>query len=387
MITSSLTAPQEKAVSKRVQVIDALRGFALFGILLTHSIQFYDNVTLEPNLFSGLGNLNIDIITKKAVQAFASDKLYSIFSFLFGLSFAIQLQSAASKGKPFIGRFIWRLTILLTIGYFHSLLYPSEILQIYAVLGLVLVACAHLKNSGLLLVGGLFFLAAMVMEILGPELAGAVNALSARAENSSLASFMGLHRYGFSILTGRLFVTVSLFLLGLYAGRKSIFSDTPGNRMLFRKILVWSVVAALVSIAAGWLVGAATADMRELQVVLSAVKRISLSFLYVALLVKLYQDQIRPFYGILQRLVPVGQMGLSVYIMQSLLLTPLYSLGRGTVAGIGLTAALGITVVLFLLQVLLATWWMSRYRFGPLEWLWRTLIYFEWQPIRKSSTA
>lgn len=387
LISSTLTTNQVRAGSKRIQVIDALRGFALFGILLTHSTYTFLYTISEPTSYSESGSLSIlDLAIKMAVQVFVTAKVYNIFSFLFGLSFAIQLQSAISKGKPFIGRFIWRLTILSVIGHFHSRIYGGDILQIYAILGLVLLVCTSLKDKELLLISALLFIVSIAATIYKSELSEVINPLAGAARESELLRFIGLPRFGFQILSGRLFVTVSLFLLGLYVGRYNIFSDTLKNRMLFKKILILSSIAALVSTA---IVGLTSfsgiiPDIEYLTATSIAIQKVSLSSFYVAIIVKLYQ--VKLFHKILQWLVPVGQMGLSIYIIQSLFLQ-FYGLGPDIITKIGLTAAIGITALFFLVQILFASWWMSHYRFGPLEWLWRTLIYFRWQPIQKSSIA
>src|SRR3712207_3661828 len=162
-----------KAVSKRIEVIDALRGFALLGIILTHSSVLYEN-----SLFGSvnLGTLNNAVMG--AIDALFRGRAFLIFCFLFGLSFAIQIQSAKSKNKPFTGRFIWRLAILLAIGYIHRLIYAGDILQTYAMLGLALLVCANLKNKGLLLVSMLLFIASIVVRFYKPEMSGVLTPLA-----------------------------------------------------------------------------------------------------------------------------------------------------------------------------------------------------------------
>lgn len=381
MLTSStLNIPQKKTTSKRIEVIDALRGFALLGIILTHSTAVFKETTSYSASYSDSGILSmLDSFINTSVHFLAKGKFYTIFSFLFGLSFAIQLQNARSKGKPFSRRFIWRLAILFIIGCLHNLLYSGDILQIYAVLGLVLIVCADLKNKELVLLSTLFYVVSIAAILSSSELSEDVNQLMVTVSNSELLSFLGLRKLDFQILTGRLFVTISLFVLGLYVGRKNIFTYTLENRLLFKKILIGSNIAALVSMVIYGLAKSSETIPSSYLNAISAVEGIALSSFYVAIIVHLYRVEV--FHRVLQRLVPVGKMGLSIYIMQSLFLTQFYNLGSDIIARIGLTTVIGFTVFFFLIQILFASWWMSRYRFGPVEWLWRTLIVFKWQPI------
>lgn len=375
--------------SKRIEIIDALRGFALFGIILIHATQFFEHTLLEPIP----ENFNMGYVTKRTVQLFAQNKFYSIFSFLFGLSFAIQLKKSSAKGQAFIDRFIWRMFILLVIGHFHSLLYTSEILQSYALLGMFLLVFAKFNNRKLLFISLILFLASIAMELYryDKEVFGAINSFTSAAANSMFSRFIGLHRLSYSLLTGRLFVTMALFLLGLYAGRKNVFSDTSNNRLLFKRLLISSTIVAILCFATKFLadsyltinkgVFGLKLDLTYVTTTATSLGRIATSIFYVAALVKL--NRVRVFQPILQWLVPVGKMGLSTYIMQSVILTTFFSLEPAIISSLGMTAVVSITILLFFVQVLFAFWWMVYFRFGPVEWLWRILVNRKWESILK----
>lgn len=124
-----------KTSTQRITVIDAMRGIALIGICLTHAMQYFGAFPPAPieTPFPWIGTL--DEMFSWLIRYLVFAKFYIIFSFLFGLSFFIQMDRAAQKGIDFRPRFLWRLTLLLIIGYLHSLIFHMDILIIYAIVG------------------------------------------------------------------------------------------------------------------------------------------------------------------------------------------------------------------------------------------------------------
>ena len=135
----------------RITVIDAMRGIALVGICLTHAMQYFGEYPASPIRDSFAWIHSLDEAMRWFVNYFLAAKFYIIFSFLFGLSFFIQMDRASQKGVDFRPRFLWRLVLLLMIGMLHNLIFPLDILVIYAVLGFPLVLMYKLPNK--LLVG------------------------------------------------------------------------------------------------------------------------------------------------------------------------------------------------------------------------------------------
>ena len=127
------------APGERITVIDALRGFSLIGICLIHSMQHFGamGTMTSQAVFPWEGTMNE--IFSWLINYLVFGKFFIIFSCLFGLSFFIQMDRAAKKGLDFRPRFLWRLVLLLAIGYLHGLIVRVDILLIYAILGFVLV--------------------------------------------------------------------------------------------------------------------------------------------------------------------------------------------------------------------------------------------------------
>ena len=122
---------------ERILIVDAIRGFALFGILMIHSIIHFDLIrypTEGHDIFTQL-----DPLVHSLISLAFKGKAYAMFSFMFGFSFYILMQNRSEQGIDFRARFLWRLIILGVFGYFHSLLYVGDFLMVFAVLGIPLI--------------------------------------------------------------------------------------------------------------------------------------------------------------------------------------------------------------------------------------------------------
>jgi len=413
---SSTTTQNDKL--DRIAVIDALRGFSLIGIIVAHCANQYLAGPTPPsagtlNLFSPL-----DFALNETAGYLAFGKFFTIFSFLFGLSFAIQMDNSSKQNRPFVGRTVWRLVILFTIGFIHSLFYSGDILRIYAVLGLVLVAMRNLNNRWLLILGLLLvFNAPLIVgrvqsQFAPPPTPAQIEAGKAQGsgfvtmaeaqfrikQTGTLAEVIQMNATGglvgtlmFQLFTGRLFITLGLFLLGLWAGRKRIFVDTPNHQRLFRQLLAASGLLALVSTGLvvlngglsfgpptpGWggVIGATAFDVHQA----------TLSAFYVAGVTLLFW-QTRA--ALLWSLVAVGRMGLTTYLTDTALGVMVFlGYGLGQLGHLGLAASIGLGLAFFALQIPFSNWWLAHYHYGPVEWLWRSLTYGRAQAGRKMSAG
>lgn len=390
----------------RIEVVDVLRGFALFGIMVAHSAMGF--LAGRPPRPGFLNFTPLDGFVNQAAILLFNGKFFTVFSFLFGLSFAIQMRSAARKGAGFSGRYAWRLVVLALIALVHGAFFSGDILIIYAFLGLLLIPLQK-ANTRILVVTGLLLVLNVPGLILGlsrlgdppPPAQSSAQVVSTKPPVSesqrhfdikqtgsvrelvrlNLGAETLLGKAGFQIATGRLWMTFGLFLLGLCAGRAALFVDTEANRAFFRKLLIGgglialpTTVVAVVQFGppAPGMIGVLTSFSLSLQ-------QASLSAFYVAAVTLLYwRDPIR---GLLPRLAPMGRMGLTTYLMQSVFgLALFYGIGFGMLGHLGTATAVGAGIAFFVVQVMLARWWMSRFSLGPVEWLWRSLTHLKIQP-------
>jgi uncharacterized protein len=133
----------------RIEVVDSLRGFAVMSIMLLHNIEHFDLYYFPENLPAWLKVLDGKIWG--SLFFIFSGKSYAIFALLFGFSFFIQFDNQRKKGFDFRGRFLWRLFLLLIIGFFNSIFYAGDILTFYAVMGVSLIVVCKWGNKAVLI--------------------------------------------------------------------------------------------------------------------------------------------------------------------------------------------------------------------------------------------
>ena len=404
------------STNNRIEVIDALRGFALLGIIITHCAGQYLAGPPAPSA----GTLNLFSPVDKFLGEFLGyltfGKFFTIFSFLFGLSFAIQMDSASKMERSFVGRTLWRLLILFLIGFIHSLFYSGDILRIYAILGLFLILFRNANNRVLVIVGILLvfdaplFINRLSSQFAPPPTKEQIEAGKAGGQafvkiaekefqikqSGTLAEVVDMNFKGglmgtlsFQIFSGRLFITLGLFLLGLWAGRKQIFIDSLQNRLFFSSLFRWSLLMVCISTLSVILMGgistmeSSSGWLGFIKTSMADVHQISLSAVYVAGITLLFWKTKSVF---LQNLIPVGRMGLTTYLMGTAFgVITFLGYGFGQLGHLGLTASVGLGILFFAVQIPFSKWWLSKYHFGPVEWLWRSITYTKAQIWKKKT--
>jgi uncharacterized protein len=409
-----MTGPARMLTGDRINVIDSLRGFALAGIVLAHMIEHYTGALPPPELVASFEQGTLDQVIKGLMFSLVMGKFFAMFSFLFGLSFFIQMDRAAKRDIDFRGRFIWRITILLLIGYVHSLFYRGDILTIYAPLGFLLVLFYNVRSNMLLALAAIIIGGAgryIVFALFGdntflpfgeesPELphnAAYFDALlngSLRDVFAANAIYGHLAKMQFQIgHFGRWYLTFAYFLLGLLAGRYRLFVRLDELHEPIKKTL-WLAIACTIGFLILTVVlfsqtsvegGDPQFDSWLAMFALTALDlyNSSLTLVFLCSFVLIYR---RPAGGrILGRLAPYGRTALSNYFIQTLLGTfILYNWGLGFIGEFSNTQTLLIALGIIAVQVVLSGWWLKHYRFGPLEWLWRSGTYLQWQPMRRA---
>jgi len=407
-VTTSLPA------TERIAVVDVLRAFSLLGIVLTHAAGGYLAGPPPGPDFNLLGPVDRAVATLDDLLTFG--KFFSIFAFLFGLSFAIQMDNAERKGKSFALRFAWRLALLFGIGFVHNMFYSGDILTIYALLGFFLIPWRRVKTSALLVI-------ALILVLNLPGLALNLRSASAppptaeqvQASQAARAAFRErsqrqfeiksagtateliemnvtqsfASKFTFQVITGRLWITFGLFLLGLCAGRMNLFRDTQEHRQFFRR-LTWvsgGVAAVTTAIA---VFHPFTLQVRDVMGALTSfsfsVQQISLATFYLCVVTLLFWR--RPDGKVLPSLAPMGKMGLTTYLTQSVFgIVLFYGIGFGMMGKLGVAWSMAIALAFYVLQVFLSRWWLQHFSMGPVEWLWRTLTYLKLQPLARPAVS
>ena len=396
--------------NNRIVVVDALRGFALAGIVLVHFVEQFLGGPI-PQEETGVMLQGIpDYIIMGILQIFFIGKFFALFSILFGLSFYIQMESAATRGQPYMLRFLWRLIILLVIGLFHSLFYRGDILTVYVAVGLFLplfyrlsnkwilsISCILLFGIGRFLIFGLHgsegFFGLMEFEQ-DSEFSKAYfrilkegTLLQVFHDNITNGLLMKIE-YQFGIFN-RGYLTFALFLVGMLLGRIQLFTRLKELQRKLKEYMWYSLgfglvclvlVAVLFSQASqpinfdSWYIMIALHTMDLMNLGLTGFIMIGFLLIYIGK---------RGHW--LTILAPYGRMALTNYVCQSLIGTFIYyGWGLNLLAEVRnlYTFLFGFLIIAF--QVIISKWWLTKFYYGPLEWLWRCLTWWKWMPFVRS---
>ncbi|WP_338243502.1 DUF418 domain-containing protein [Aurantiacibacter hainanensis] len=372
---------------ERIELVDALRGFALFGLLMVHMVERFELYWVEPRPDQWFD----------AVFAIFAGKSFAIFALLFGFSFSTIMARRRDQGIDFTARFAWRLILLFAIGTLHALLYRGDILQVLAIAGLLLIPFDRVRNQRLLLAAAaLFFLqipliiqailaGAGVHAMQQPPLFFSDTGLQILAEGS-LAQVLAVNagvgmaaKWSFYLSTGRLGQIAGLFILGMVLQRAGVFTQVREKQSRW--------IAALVASGLVWLVlagfgnalvppspeeGGAPMQAQAMIWALDSWLALTLGAFQVCAFVLLWQ----PLKALLRWFVLPGRMTLTLYLGQSLVMVPIfYGFGLGYWNEISSAQAVFAGLAFFGLQILLATVWYRSMRYGPLEWIWRAATF------------
>lgn len=371
---------------QRIELIDALRGYALMGLFLIHMVEYFELYWADP----------VPHPVNSTMFFLFGGKAYAMFGLLFGVSFFILMEGQARRGVDFRARFAWRLLVLLMLGYLHSLVYGGDILTVLAITGLLLVPLYRWGNASLLGVAAFFVLQGPLLLLHAAGFRwdpGVHETLMDAYANGSLADVLRVNawegqlgKWAFMIGSGRLWNIVGLSVLGFVLGRVAFFTEPERFKAIYRNtfFVILALAALLVAFKAplnnalGWDVA------RRL---LDSYTNISLMLLTVIGLVLLYRYSVAA--RVIALLAPTGRMTLSIYVFQSLLLIPFfYGFGAGAYAWIGQSLSATLGVVLWCIQVLLAHLWFRHHHYGPLEWLWRSATFLRTDiPFRRITSS
>jgi uncharacterized protein len=396
----------------RIELIDILRGLTLLGIIMVHFIEQY-YAGMPPQKASHLNSAFLpDQLIQTLVSVLIAGKFYMIFSFLFGLSFFFQ-SSAKENKRQFYLQFFWRLLVLFGIGWIHHMHYRGDILTIYALLGMVLLAVHKLPDKLILLLAILLIADLPAFITRGIEVFNTSQTITDGnpfegndIENSAYYDTLKGNSYlsilkanipeflikmKFQVLSGRLYITMGLFLLGLYVGRKRVFENielllpfirSTRNKALWCMLILFVIAAAFFGIAhllnvelsfqIQFMVGGFLVDLFNA----------CLALFYVCIALLLYQK--KNWRNRLANFYHIGRMGLTTYLMQTLFgFILFFGVGFNLLDTIGASACFFIGISIFGFQIIFANWWLSKFYYGPVEWLWRSLTYLKVQPFKR----
>lgn len=385
---------------ERVGVLDVLRGIALLGMFLVH---FSDHSSGGA----------VGAFYQKIVELFFEERFWAMFGILFGVGFAIQFRRAGARGEPYVAKYLRRMAGLAVFGFIAHAIFGFNVLLGYAFWGIFLILFRNWPTPALIAAvilsaasGSIY---AITRAAYGVAYQGEASyraerdavaasdaafntANSAGQESTSYATVLKarlqhmrwFYAQWFSFLPVN---TLTLFLLGLLGLRLGIFDRPEEHRRLIVALMTFGVASWAASL---WLLPSSPANpgshlVRELTVAralggFGLIRGMWLTFTYMGVVLLLVARN--P--GWLERLAAfgyTGRMALTNYMIQIAILDLLfsnYALGITITPLVGLAAA----IALFLIDAGFSKWWLSRFRYGLLEWIWRSITYWRWQPLR-----
>jgi uncharacterized protein len=378
MLSARATSPL--APEARIEALDALRGIALFGVLIVNLVTEFRISIFQQFLHQG--SPGVDGVVERVVLFAFEEKAFCLFALLFGIGLAMQFDRLSHTGRPlyWLSR---RLAVLLALGLIHLfLVWNGDILTEYALAGFLVLPLLRLRPALLLFAS----FALLTVHVVGPAFysipwpsAAELRAHVASANQvyatgslpeiwrfslTELPLFLSLHAFVFPR-------TLALFVFGVFLWRIGVVRRAE-------QVIEETFLVAMAGILAG---AALTASGRY-----GGVAPVVLALGYAAALWTLAQLALTR--RLLRTFAPIGRMAFSNYVLQSVLLGfVFFGWGLGQFGRMGATAGLALGVGIYVAQVLFSRWWLRRYRFGPLEWLWRTLMYGRHQPMQKALAA
>ncbi len=397
------TSPGACAVSasSRLGVVDVLRGFALMALFLVHVIESYELfwAVEKPGWITDI------------VFALFMGKSFSLLALCFGFSFFILMDRAARRGEDFTARFAWRLLLLEGIGFLHALIYRGDIMQTLAAIGFLLLLFNRVRSNGLLLGGAVFCLigpSLIVQLVAGALGAGWANAPAQSSVDPGMPVYLSgdlwqvlrinlwagqQSKYWFFLEYGRMVQILGLYLLGLVLGRTNFFGDLAKSRAWrLPALVVAGLLAVLLFIGrepareafAGLRLGLG-AD-RAFWALINMWLDLAGTAFWALLVIALYDGAGR---RLVQPLAAPGRLTLTYYILQSAVFVPIfYHYGLGKYDDWDAATRLWIGLAAIAVQIVVAHWWLARFQYGPIEWVWRALTYLRRDvPFRRRDQA
>lgn len=404
-----MTHTQTITPKKRINSIDALRGFALIGIMLLHCMERFD-LTLAPVVESPFWQA-IDRAVYDSLYFLFSGKSYAMFSLLFGLSFFMQMESQAAKGVDFRGRFLWRLALLFLFGYINGLVYMGEFFMVYAVLGVFLIPLYKVPTRWLLVLCILLFLqipaVISFVSLLSDNVANEPTAAAAYMDrlferaadvfiNGSLMDVLSFNTFDgqsakclWVFNNFRYLQLLGLFIAGMLIGRQGIHKSEEKMVKYSRLFLpyclaFWAVFYAVAFLLPVWGVdGFALRVGQTLFKTYGNLGQMMVYFCGFTLLYYRYKGQ-----KVLDRIAPVGRMSVTNYMAQSIVGVSLfYGFGGNFAVEFNYLQSFLLGAAFCVIQIAYSNWWIKRFYYGPMEWLWRSLTWFQVVPLSRRKAS
>ncbi|EGQ0315819.1 DUF418 domain-containing protein [Staphylococcus pseudintermedius] len=341
-------------IKKRIEVLDYLRGLALFGIIFANILPILENFSYHHGPPSVMYESHLDVLYNKYLNIFVEAKFFSIFSLLFGIGFYIFFHNAKNKNANPFTLYVRRSVVLLLIGIVHQIFQPGEALLFYSIIGLFLLPLTFVNRRINLVIG-------LILLIVG--------ALSGN----------------------KLTLVPALFVLGYVIGQYDIHRTIYQHKKALRITFVFSLIGFVISLVLlhyfyilptfdlvkDQMDIKAYADRNNFYSDLTVYTAPFISLFYILFFVMILESSIMK-----RVLVPFkfyGQMALTNYLLNTALIL---LVGQWMSVGIAMSGVVSLLIIVF--QMLFSMLWLRCFRYGPLEYIWRLLTYLQFFGIRRT---
>ena len=372
----------------RIEVVDALRGFAVMAIILVHNLEHFIFPVYPAESPAWLNVLDQGVFN--GVFSLFAGKAYAIFALLFGFTFYIQTNNQKKQGKDFGYRFLWRMVLLVGFATLNAAFFPAgDVLLLFAVVSLVLFFTRNWSDKAILIASIFFLLQPVewyhyIASLINP--AHQLPDLKVGEMYAEVAAYTKAGNFGdfllgnitlgqkaslfWAINAGRFFQTAGLFLLGFYIGRKRLFVSSERNLRIWVKTLIVAAISfAPLYTLKELIMGNDAIVQQSAGTAFDMWQKLAFTLVLVASFVILYQN--RTFSKMVGNLRFYGKMSLTNYITQSIIGAVIYfPFGLYLAPYCGYTVSLLIGLFTFFLQVLFCKWWLGKHKQGPLEYIW-----------------
>ncbi|MBT2678143.1 DUF418 domain-containing protein [Bacillus sp. ISL-35] len=386
-------------VSGRIVSIDRMRGFSLLGIFLVNMISFHSPYFyIDPETW---WDRNINLFTYRFIDVLIQASFYPLFAMLFGYGLVILRERILDKGLKFTPLALRRLSLLLLIGCIHAfLIWEGDILITYAVCGFAFLFFLGWSAKRLMIAGLAIYIVPNVLLVL---MLGAASAVEGGAEFSmydgqaaeqamtvyQTGSFAEVTEqrmaewYKNNNLIGLLFYLITilpLFMVGAGAAKIRLFDQVHRNK---KKIGTYAAVLAILGLlikSVPYLYGRTLMTDYAQDIFGGAM----LAMAY-ALIIALLSEN-RKMDRILYPLEAAGRLSISNYLFQSIFSTMIfYSYGLGYYGDVSIFTGTLLAIAIYASQLAVSSWWIKRFYYGPVEWLWRSGTYLKKQRFKKGA--
>ncbi|WP_369901935.1 DUF418 domain-containing protein [Bacillus manliponensis] len=388
-------------MNQRIEAIDAVRGFALFGILLVNMTLFQFGMfgsEKTPYIFEPF-----DQGADWFIEFFGTGNFIALFSFLFGVSIIMLQNSAIKKERRFFPIYIRRMLLLLVIGFLHlTFIWDGDILFSYGIVGIFLMMFINRKPKTLLIwtiiLLGLMMLITYPSESSSDDFADFGTYIQKEQHIHETGSYIdhvtfrmtedpfeGTEFSGpFAFIFLSILMVIYLlptFLFGMYVAKKGWLFHIEEHLSFIKKVCIttgiFSFSVKLIALVTEQPIAVMLKD---------SVSHLAMALFYASSIILLVHAKKAPL--LFKRMANMGKMSVSNYLMQSIIATTIfYAYGFGLFSKIGLFFGLILTVIIYTVQLFASTYWLQKFQMGPVEYVWRLWTYWGLPTFKQNKKA